>query len=181
MSTLKEALKKWEEKNGMPIGEAKTVRLLMCQPLLQKLDSNLQQMQQVEKLSLSTNIIDKISNLSGLSHLRILSIGRNNLKKIEGLDALSDTLEELWISYNQIEKCNGLEQLKKLKVFYCANNRIKTWDALAILKDLPLLEEINLFGNPLEEKCSQDGTWRDLMSKQCQALKKLDGKIVMRL
>eukprot|EP00835_Amoeboradix_gromovi_P002869 NODE_172_length_15988_cov_0.603940.p9 type:complete len:182 gc:universal NODE_172_length_15988_cov_0.603940:687-1232(+) len=177
MSTsLKDAIKKWEKESGMPASEAKIVRLIMCQPMLQKLDPNLQQFQKVEKLSMSTNIIDKISNLSGLSHLKILSIGRNNIKKIEGLDGISDTLEELWISYNQIEKCSGLEQCKKLKVFYCANNRIKTWDALAVLRDLPCLEEINLVGNPIEERCSQDGTWRDLMNKQCQFLKKLDGK-----
>ena len=180
MSTLKEAIKKWEEKTGQVAAEAKIVKLLMCQPLLQKLDANLQQLQQVEKLSMSTNTIDKISNLNGLTHLRILSIGRNNLKKIEGLDGVADTLEELWISYNQIEKCSGMEQLKKLKVFYCANNRIKAWDSLAVLKDLPLLEEINLFGNPLEEKCSQDGTWRDLMGKLCPGLKKLDGKYLIK-
>ncbi len=180
MSALKEALKKWEEKNGVPVADAKVVKLLMCQPLIQKMDPALQQLQQCEKLSLSTNIIDKISNLNGLTHLKILSVGRNCLKKIEGLDGVSETLEELWISYNQIEKCNGLEQCKKLRVFYCANNKIKTWDGLSALKELPVLEEVNLVGNPLEEKCTQDGTWRELMGKQCANLKKLDGKYLIK-
>lgn len=53
-------------------------------------------------LALSTNNIEKISSLSGMDNLRILSLGRNMLKKIENLDAVADTLEELWVSYNQI-------------------------------------------------------------------------------
>jgi dynein light chain 1, axonemal len=39
-----------------------------------------------------------------MDNLRILSLGRNLIKKIENLDAVADTLEELWMSYNQLEK-----------------------------------------------------------------------------
>jgi hypothetical protein len=53
-------------------------------------------------LALSTNLIEKISSLSGMESLQILSLGRNAIKKIENLDAVAETLEELWISYNQI-------------------------------------------------------------------------------
>jgi dynein light chain 1 len=55
-------------------------------------------------LALSTNSIEKISSLSGMDNLRILSLGRNLLKKIENVEVVADTLEELWLSYNQIEK-----------------------------------------------------------------------------
>lgn len=55
-------------------------------------------------LALSTNNIEKISSLSGMDNLRILSMGRNLLKKIENVEVVADTLEELWLSYNQIEK-----------------------------------------------------------------------------
>ena len=55
-------------------------------------------------LALSTNNIEKISSLSGLDNLQILSLGRNQIKKIEGLDGVADTLEELWMSYNLIDK-----------------------------------------------------------------------------
>ena len=41
---------------------------------------------------------------------QVLSLGRNLIKKIEGLDGVSDTLEELWISYNLIDKLAGLEK-----------------------------------------------------------------------
>ncbi|KAI8615818.1 hypothetical protein BC830DRAFT_1120882 [Chytriomyces sp. MP71] len=63
-----------------------------------------------------TNQIEKISNLHGLGNLKVLSLGRNSIKEIEGLDAVADTLEELWINYNQIERLNGIEFRKKLKV-----------------------------------------------------------------
>lgn len=55
-------------------------------------------------LALSTNSIEKISSLSGMDNLHILSLGRNLLKKIENVEVVADTLEELWLSYNQIEK-----------------------------------------------------------------------------
>lgn len=37
-----------------------------------------------------------------MESLQILSLGRNLLKKIEGLDPVAETLEELWLSYNNI-------------------------------------------------------------------------------
>jgi dynein light chain 1 len=39
-----------------------------------------------------------------MDNLRILSMGRNLLKKIENVEVVAETLEELWLSYNQIEK-----------------------------------------------------------------------------
>jgi dynein light chain 1 len=114
-------------------------------------------------LSLSTNQIEKISNLQGLrmsllmarsikkylaayaarfkflivEFLRKLSLGRNYIKKIEGLDAVADTLEELWVSYNQIERLNGVECCKKLKVLYASNNKIKAWEGVNVLVCFP--------------------------------------------
>jgi dynein light chain 1 len=91
-------------------------------------------------------MIDRISNLQGLSCLKILSLGRNNIKlgrnnikKIEGLDAVADTLEELWMSYNNIEKLAGIEMCKKLKNVYFSNNKIKAWDGLTQLVILKVM------------------------------------------
>jgi dynein light chain 1 len=44
--------------------------------------------------------------------------GRNNIKKIEGLDGVADTLTQLWISYNAVEKLAGIEKLKALEVLF---------------------------------------------------------------
>ena len=71
-----------------------------------------------EKLSLSTNQIEKIQNLTTFKKLKILNLARNNIKNLAGLEAVSDTLEELYCSYNSIEKLKPIVNLKKLKVSF---------------------------------------------------------------
>ena len=56
------------------------------------------------KLHLSTNNIERIANLSSMTQLELLSLGRNLIKKVEGFDGLGQCLKELWISYNLLEK-----------------------------------------------------------------------------
>ena len=55
-------------------------------------------------LALSSNNIDKIAGLSGLDSLLILSLGRNQLKKIENVEPVAGTLQQLWVSYNLLDK-----------------------------------------------------------------------------
>lgn len=132
------------------------------------------------KLSLSTNCIEKITNLNGLKNLRILSLGRNNIKALTGLEAVGDTLEELWISYNLIEKLKGIQCMRNLKVLYMSNNLVKEWGEFVRLADLPCLADLVFVGNPLEEKYSTEGTWMDEASKRLPNLKKLDGTPVIK-
>merc|ERR1712168_1776965 len=99
------------------------------------------------QLSISTNAIEKISNLSGLKNLKILSLARNNIKNLTGLEAVGETLVELWISYNNIEKMKGLHVLKKLKVLCMSNNLVKDWIEFGKLADCNQLEEVVFTGN----------------------------------
>lgn len=100
---------------------------------------------------MSSNAIDKIQPLPGLKHLKILSLGRNNLKRIEKLDDVASTLEQLWLSYNSIEKLDGCQSLLNLRVLYVSNNNIKSLDEILKLKDLNSLEVISLFS--LSNRC----------------------------
>ena len=59
-------------------------------------------------LTLSTNNIEKVAYLASLTNLEILSLARNQIKKLEGFDPLGETLHELWISYNLLEKLVGV-------------------------------------------------------------------------
>lgn len=121
-----------EEKTSEPPENAKTIKLCMCQPFLSKLDPQpLQSLKSIEHLSLSTNTIDKLC-FPALPSLRILSIGRNALKSLAGLEPLVN-LEELWCSYNQLEKLTGVEGLVKLRVVRAGNNKIGGWDGLKAL------------------------------------------------
>ncbi|XP_010135068.1 PREDICTED: dynein light chain 1, axonemal [Buceros rhinoceros silvestris] len=142
------------------------------------MDESLSMLVNCEKLSLSTNCIERIANLNSLKNLRILSLGRNNIKNLNGLEVVADTLEELWISYNFIEKLKGIHVMKKLKVLYMSNNLVKDWAEFVRLAELPLLEDLVFVGNPLQEKHASD--WIEEATKRVPKLKKLDGILVIK-
>lgn len=179
-TSIKEALAKWEEKHGKKPAEADEIKLYAQLPPIEKMDASLSTLSNCEKLSLSTNCIEKIANLNGLKKLKILSLGRNNIKNLNGLEAVGDTLEELWISYNNVEKLKGIHVLKKLKVLYMSNNQVKDWGEFNKLAELSSLAELVFVGNPLEEKHSADGDWMDRVSKSLKSLKKLDGQPIIK-
>lgn len=112
------------------------------------------------------------------------------------------------MSYNQLEKLNGIETLVKLKVVRAGNNKISQWDGLKALvrcpsrdqlldlgvfnynfpfcllrlrkASLPLLEDVTLIGNPLEESYASKQTWRDELATKFPTLKKVEGKMIIR-
>ncbi|XP_048456520.1 dynein axonemal light chain 1 isoform X1 [Rhincodon typus] len=162
-TTIKEALAKWEERSGEKAAEAVEVKLYGQVPPIEKMDASLSTLSNCEKLSLSTNCIEKIANLNGLKKLTILSLGRNNIKNLNGLEAVGETLEELWISYNLIEKLKGIHAMRKLQVLYMSNNLVKDWvgarltlqQQLRGLKKYPqVLKHINCFPACEKDFCS---------------------------
>lgn len=178
----KEAIQFW--KDHTPEGEEKrdpaTAEkvVLICQlPSIKKMDNKLNDLVSCTHLALSTNCIDRIQPLAGLKNLKILSLGRNNIKKVEKLDDVSNTLEELWISYNAIEKLDGFHNLRKLRVLFMSNNKIKSFDECAKLAALPALEEVLFKGNTMYEDLSMHEA-RLQVIKRLPNLKKLDGSVV---
>ena len=131
--SCRDAIKKWEEKTGQPAAEATEVNLCCQNPFIERMDDALNTLENVEKLSLSTNCIDKMINLPKLRKIKILSLGRNNIRRIVGLDEIGQTLEQLWISYNLIERLEGLTPCIKLQVFFAGNNKIKNWEEVGKL------------------------------------------------
>ena len=145
------------------------------------------------RLALSSNTIDRIGYMNGLRNLKILSLSRNNIKNLTGLEVLGETLEQLWISYNHIEKFKAINTLKKLRVFYFAYNQIKDWSEIAKLNELPSLEEITAYGNPIHERIvgenfspeptqpmtALDKQYRREFSIRIGHLKKLDGRVFL--
>ncbi|XP_052828673.1 dynein axonemal light chain 1 isoform X4 [Octopus bimaculoides] len=163
-TSIREAISRWEKENeGQKAVEAKVLNFSFQVPFIEKIDPTVTTLAACEHLSLSTNNIEKIANLNGLKNLKILSLGRNKIKVLTGLDAVGETLEQLWISYNSIEKLKGINVLKNLRA------------------DLPLLEDLVFVGNPLEESHSAAGDWRDLVAKKLPKLKKLDGVPIIRM
>merc|ERR1712190_273521 len=128
----------------------------MGSPPIEKMDSSLNSLVSVTHLSLSTNCIDKMISLPALKNIKILSLGRNVIKKIAGLEEISGTLEQLWISYNSISTLDGLNACGVLTTLFMSNNKIKDWGELAKLQANPALTNILLIGNPMYEGLSKE-------------------------
>ncbi|KAG2500984.1 hypothetical protein HYH03_000806 [Edaphochlamys debaryana] len=177
-TTIKDAIKLFEEKRSCVATEAEKVELHGMCPPIEKMDATLSTLKACKHLALSTNNIEKISSLSGMENLRILSLGRNLIKKIENLDAVADTLEELWISYNQIASLSGIEKLVNLRVLFMSNNKITNWSEVDKLAALDKLEDLLLAGNPLYNDYKDNNAtseYRIEVVKRLPNLKKLDG------
>ena len=154
MTACKEAIKDLEVE-GVVATELEEVRLCPItnmKPLITKMDNSLSTLKKCKHLRMSSNAIGKIEGLAGCDALQILSLGRNALKKIEGLNEVADTLEQLWISYNQIGTFSGVEKLVNLQVLFASNNRISAFSEVERLQSLPKLREVNLVNNPLYQK-----------------------------
>jgi len=178
-TTCQKAIQLWEEKNpGKPAAECDEIRLIFQIPPIEKLDSQvLNTLIKCKKLSMSSNVIDRMVDLQNLRNLEILSLGRNAIKRLQGLESVGGSLRELWISYNLIESLNGLQPCVKLRILYIGNNKIKDWNEVDKLKDLPELTNVVLKGNPIYENLSVDVS-RDTVLKRVQTLKNIDGILI---
>ena len=82
-TTIKAALKKWEEATGRKAGEAKEIKLIGVYPPIEKMEGPFHLLINCEKFSLSTNCIANISNLQAFKNLKVLSLGRNIIKSLQ--------------------------------------------------------------------------------------------------
>lgn len=68
-TSCKEAIRRFEEKHECSAAEAKVVKLNGQIPSIEKMDENLNTLEACEKLSLSTNMIDRMIPLPRLKNL----------------------------------------------------------------------------------------------------------------
>jgi hypothetical protein len=105
--------------------------------------------------------------------LEILSLARNQLKKIENLDAVAGTLKQLWLSYNNIVGLAGVEKLQHLEVLYLSNNKVNDVKELDRLAMLPKFIELVFHGNSWHTKYLSEGhdekEYRLEIIKRCAA------------
>ena len=176
-TSCKEAIKNFETRTGQNAAEATEVKMICQLPPIDKLDDALNQLEACQRLSLSTNAIERMIALPKLKSLRVLSLGRNNIKRIMALEDVGATLEELWLSYNQIEKLDGLQPCVKLTILYMSNNKIKAWDEISKLAQLPEIKNVLFLGNPIYgEKTKEENA--PYTVKRIPQLETIDGKVV---
>ena len=176
-TSCREAIKKWEEKSGTPPAEATEVSLIGQVPPIDRIDDSLNQFENCVKLSLSTNAIDRMVSLPRLKNLKILSLGRNNISRIQYLDDVAATLEELWISYNFISRMDGIGACNKLHTLYMSNNRVARWDEIAKCASLPELKVVLFFGNPVYDRESKQINW-PMVVRKIPGVETVDGTMV---
>ena len=83
MTTIAKAIEAFEASSGKVAGEEVKVMLYCQVPAIKKLDpAALGKLQACEHLALSTNAIDKLDSFGQMPKLRILSMGRNNIKRV---------------------------------------------------------------------------------------------------
>jgi dynein light chain 1 len=178
--SLTSAVKQFLESHpGTKLDEEKIIKLLCTAPPIDKIDNAVNAFVNCVQLSLSTNCIDKIPLLpkSGLPKLEILSLGRNLIKKITGLEEVGATLRELWISYNQISTLDGLNCCTQLQTLFISNNKIKDISELKKLNMNPSLTNLNLIGNPIYDNVNRTET-RISILKLLPTLVVLDGELI---
>ena len=176
-TSCREAIRKWEEKSGTPPAEATEVSLIGQVPPIDRIDDSLNQFENCVKLSLSTNAIDRMVSLPRLKNLKILSLGRNNISRIQYLDDVAATLEELWISYNFISRMDGIGACNKLHTLYMSNNRVARWDEIAKCASLPELKVVLFFGNPVYDRESKQINW-PMVVRKIPGVETVDGTMV---
>ena len=98
------------------------------------------------------NEISKIENLDSLKTLEVLELANNKIQAIEGLEKLKN-LYELNLASNQITNVQGLNGLNNLKRLNLNDNLIKHLE----VSELPVSEEIYLWGNPIESISNIEG------------------------
>uniref|UniRef100_A0A7S3SAH7 Dynein axonemal light chain 1 n=1 Tax=Strombidinopsis acuminata TaxID=141414 RepID=A0A7S3SAH7_9SPIT len=176
-TSCKEAIKKWEAANNMSPSEATEARLYCQIPPMDKMDDSLNQFENVTRLSLSTNAIERMIALPKLKNLKILSLGRNNIKRIMALEEVGQSLEELWLSYNQIEKLDGLQPCNKLHTLFLGCNRVKSWEEVSKVSQLHEIKTVLFLGNPIYGDRSRDEN-APLVVKKIPQIETLDGKMI---
>ncbi|KAK7194163.1 dynein light chain [Novymonas esmeraldas] len=151
------------------------VLLIGLLPPITKMDKEITTLKDCVHLGLSTNAIEKIGpGLKDLKNLKVLSLGRNNIRKLEQLDL--PQLEQLWVSYNKIDKLTGLDKLKGLRVLFMSNNLINSWTEIdRLANQCPELVDVLFLNNPLCSGAASNQEYRYMMLQRLPKLTRLDG------
>ncbi|XP_062474978.1 dynein regulatory complex subunit 3 [Pezoporus occidentalis] len=140
-----EDIEKIVRKEGFNLKDVKELQLSF-RNILQT--ANLWQFENLTKLQLDNNIIEKIEGLESLVHLVWLDLSFNNIEVIEGLDTLVK-LQDLSLYNNRISKIENLDALQELQIFSIGKNNLTTLEDVVYFRRFKRLRTLNLAGNPL--------------------------------
>ncbi|XP_054446947.1 leucine-rich repeat-containing protein 23 [Pteronotus mesoamericanus] len=128
-----------------------------------------QKLMSLHTLELRGNQLESTLGIN-LPKLKNLFLAQNLLKKVEGLENLSN-LTTLHLRDNQIETLSGFsKEMKSLQYLNVRGNMITNLRELAKLRDLPKLRALVLLDNP----CTDENDYRQEALVQMPQLERLD-------
>jgi hypothetical protein len=125
----------------------------------------------IQILRLDHSIIPNIRDLcTGLTTLRILSLEHCGLTSLNGISAVSPTIQELHVGFNQIADVSELLGLNSLKVLNVESNLIASVEDIGLLNCCRKLRALVLRGNG----AADDSDYRTEVKRMIPRLRVLD-------
>lgn len=113
------------------------------------IDQSMRNILNVQELHLNDNRLRKVSNLKSLHKLILLNLSGNLIESLEGWNMEIGNVEILQLSANKLKSLKGLSKLRSLQVVDLSMNEIDDLDEINEIAQLPLIDNVNLNGNPL--------------------------------
>ncbi|CDJ38498.1 leucine rich repeat protein, putative [Eimeria tenella] len=160
---------------------------LLSLPLLERLDlshNSLRHLkglataplENIRVLQLRGNGLSRIEGLLNCSHLEVLDLSDNRIRRIdpEGFQGVTETLRCLVMERNGLRSLCGLPLLPNLEELRIAQNRIPDFTQIEYLVQLPKLKQIGFQQNP----ACQRRHWRAVLAEQLPQLQTIDGDLI---
>ncbi|KAL9975413.1 hypothetical protein ACROYT_G012573 [Oculina patagonica] len=140
---------------------------------------NLDRLQHLKHLDLSSNHITRMQGLSGLKCLKTLNLSCNELQVVEGLDNLRNLIR-LDLSYNMIRDLSGLKKLHgpafSLKGLYLHGNQLSSLDQIInCLNGCRMLKELTMSQYGESNPVCEMSAYRSSILTALKTLEVLDG------
>ena len=92
-------------------------------------------------------MIEEITNLTGLPHLRSIDFNNNKIKDVESLHTKVGQIHSLDLSQNMIRNLHGMSRLYSVTNLDVANNKLRTLADVSTVAHLPCLEKLQISPN----------------------------------
>ncbi|KAJ2456306.1 hypothetical protein EV183_000233 [Coemansia sp. RSA 2336] len=111
-----------------------------------------QQVPHLARLSLAQCKLESVPNmLSALYNLTWLDLSGNSIASVDDISLRLGNVVRLNLARNQLTEIAGIRRLWALEVLDVSENQLAEWSAVLTLRNLPLLRELNVHGNPFAE------------------------------
>ncbi|KAK3031745.1 hypothetical protein RJ639_036625 [Escallonia herrerae] len=134
------------------------------------------------ELVLRDNQIRKIPDVSIFKRLLVFDVSYNEISTLNGLSAVSNTLQELYLSKNEVSKIEEIEHFHELQILELGSNRLRVMENMQSLTNLQELwlgrnriRDINLCGLKCIKKISLQSNHLTSISglEECIAVEEL--------